>query len=100
MRRRDFIKAVAGSASVWPLAARRIGVLIPLSTSDREAWARVTAFRERLQQLGWIEGSNVKIDLRWGEGDINSLRKHAAELIALAPDIMLAHGTAATSAIQ
>jgi putative ABC transport system substrate-binding protein len=108
MRRRDFIKGIVGSATAWPLAAsaqqaermRRIGVLIPLSASDRHAWARVAAFRERLQQLGWIEGSNVKIDLRWGEGDINSIRKHATELIALAPDVMLAHGTAAMSAIQ
>jgi putative tryptophan/tyrosine transport system substrate-binding protein len=102
MRRRDFIKGIAGSATVWPLTAqaqqpervRRIGVLIPLVANDLEARARLTAFQQALQELGWIDGSNVHIDTRWSAGNAADTRKYAEELVALAPDVILAVGGA------
>ena len=93
MRRRDFIKVIAGSAVAWPLAARaqqpermrRIGVLMSLAADDPEGQARIAAFLQGLAQLGWTDGRNVRIDLRWGAGNADDIRKYAAELIALAP---------------
>ena len=84
----------------WPLAARaqqaervrRIGVLLPLTADDPQSPARLAAFQQGLQQLGWTEGRNVQIDYRWGAGDAEHLRKHAAELVALVPDVILAWG--------
>jgi ABC-type uncharacterized transport system substrate-binding protein len=101
MRRRDFIKVVAGSAITWPRVARaqqrehmrRIGMLMPLATDDLEAQARYTAFLEGLRQLGWTDGRNVHIDARWSAGNASDTRKYAEELVALAPDVIFAIGS-------
>src|SRR5262247_2138150 len=101
MRRREFITLLRGAAA-WPLAARaqqpdrahRVGVLIASATADDpDGQARFTAFAQALQQLGWTEGRNVRIDIRWGMGDAERIHKYAAELVALAPDVILASGT-------
>jgi putative tryptophan/tyrosine transport system substrate-binding protein len=100
VRRRDFIKVIAGSATVWPLVARaqqtdrvrRIGVLTNVDTTDR-----VDPFLQRLQRLGWTDGRNIQIDKRMGAANVDALRKHAAELVALAPDVILAYGTIPTA---
>ena len=97
MRRRDFIKLIAGSIAAWPLAARaqqgermrRVGVLMNLTADDPEALARVTALVQGLQQLGWTDGRNVRIDYHWGAADAG---KYAAELVTLAPDVILTNG--------
>jgi len=97
--RRKFL-ATLGGAAAWPLAAhaqqpermRRIGVLISLAENDAEGQARIAAFLKGLQQLGWTEGRNVRIDYRWGAGDPDRYRTYAAELVALAPDVLLATG--------
>jgi len=99
MRRREFIKLFAGSAVTWPLAARaqqgertrRIGVLLP-ATANAEFQARLAAFLQELSQLGWSEGRNVRIDTRWATTDPAAIRRNAAELVALAPDVILAYG--------
>jgi putative ABC transport system substrate-binding protein len=100
MRRRDFITLLGGAAVAWPLAARaqtervrRIGVLLPATSDDAEFQARVGAFLQGLQQLGWTIGRNVRIDIRWASPDAEAIRRHAAELAALAPDVILAFGT-------
>ena len=108
VRRRDFIKLIAGSAAAWPLVAqaqqpermRRIGVLMNRTAADPEGQARLTAFQQALQQLGWNDGRNIRIDIRWGEDNIDRERKYAAELVALAPDIILASGTVSVTALQ
>ena len=79
---------------------RRIGVLMPLAADDPEAPARVTAFAQGLQQLGWTDGRNVRIDYRWPAGDGDRVRKQAAELVALAPDVMVAASTLNVRAVQ
>jgi putative ABC transport system substrate-binding protein len=102
MRRREFILALGGAAA-WPLAARaqqptglrRIGVLNTLAADDAEAQARNAAFLQRLQDLGWTDRRNVQIDTRWGGGDADRLRKFAAELVALTPDVILTAGAVA-----
>jgi putative ABC transport system substrate-binding protein len=108
VRRRDFITLLGGAAA-WPLAARaqqrermrRIGVLMNLTPDDAEGQARLAAFLQGLQEAGWAVGRNVRIDLRWGGGDAESFRKQAAELVALAPDVVLASGIpAATPLLQ
>jgi putative ABC transport system substrate-binding protein len=107
MRRRDFIKLIAGAAAVWPRAARaqrgerlrRIGVLMPLSANDPEAQARVAVFFQGLQELGWSVGSNVTIDIRWSADNNADARKYATELIALAPDVILASATPTVAAL-
>jgi putative tryptophan/tyrosine transport system substrate-binding protein len=99
MRRRDFIKAIAGSAVVWPLTVRaqqaermrRIGVLTGTRAEDPEVKARRAAFEQALQQLGWTPGRNVRIDYRFAEGDAATSRKQAEELVALAPDVIVSH---------
>ena len=101
MRRREFI-ALVGGAAVWPVSARaqqperirRIGVLIPRAANDSASLARVVAFEDRLQQLGWTKGRNVGIDIRWTGGGAEDIRKHSAELAGIAPDAILAHGGA------
>jgi putative ABC transport system substrate-binding protein len=109
MKRRDFITLLGGTALAWPLSSvraqqqeriRRIGMLTPLAADDPEAPIRVAAFAQGLQELGWSVGRNVKIDYRWGAADSNLYRKYAAELIALAPDVVLAHGGAIVGAFQ
>jgi putative tryptophan/tyrosine transport system substrate-binding protein len=97
MRRRDFVTLLSGAAVVWPLAAsaqqggmRRIGLLHGLAADDPVAQANNAAFLQGLQELGWIDGRNVRVDIRWGTGNIADMRKYAAELVALAPDVILA----------
>src|SRR5215471_7453210 len=100
MRRRDFIKVVAGSAVAWPLAARaqqldrmrRIGILLPAAADDPIFQARVGAFLQELALLGWAIGRNVRIDTRWAAADASQIRRHAAELAALGRDVLLAFG--------
>jgi putative tryptophan/tyrosine transport system substrate-binding protein len=100
MRRREFITTLGGVVAAWPLAAhaqqpermRRIGVLMALAENDPEEQVRYAAFVEGLQQLGWTDGRNVRIDVRWSAGDADRGRKYAAELVALAPDVILASG--------
>src|SRR6202023_1152057 len=100
MRRREFITLLGGAAA-WPLTAsaqqpgermRRIGVLLPAAADDPEFQARVGAFLQGLQQSGWTIGRNVRIDTRWAGANAADIRRHAAELAALAPDIILANG--------
>ena len=108
MQRREFITLLGGAAAAWPLAARaqqpermrRIGMLGNLAADDPEGQARLVAFREGLQQLGWIDGRNVQIDSRWGAGDADEIRKSAKELVALAPDVILATGSASVGPLQ
>jgi putative ABC transport system substrate-binding protein len=105
LRRREFIALLGGAAVAWPLAARaqqpggmrRIGVLMSIAADDPAAQARLEAFLQGLQQLGWTEGRNVRIDIRWGAGDAERNRTLAAELVALAPDVILAHSSAAVA---
>ena len=97
--RREVLAALGGAAA-WPLAARaqqgervrRIGVLMNLTDDDLEASARVTALAQGLQQLGWTVGRNVRMDYRWGAVDADRSRRYAAELVALAPDLILVNG--------
>jgi ABC-type uncharacterized transport system substrate-binding protein len=108
MRRRDFIKVVAGSAITWPLAARgqqtkqvrRIGVLMNVASEHPEGQPFIAAFQQALQQFGWTEGRNIRVDIRWGANDLESDRKYAAELVALTPDVVLAAGTLSVMALQ
>ena len=108
MRRRDFITLLGGAAAAWPLAARaqqpervrRIGVLMSSAADDPEAPARVTAIAQGLQELRWTVGRNVRIDYRWGAGDIELFRKYAAELVALKPDVILATAGSIVGALQ
>jgi ABC-type uncharacterized transport system substrate-binding protein len=106
MRRRDFIKVFAGAVTAWPFAARaqqsdrvrRIGVLMAATADDPEWQARIAAFQQGLQQLGWSEGRNVYIDTRCATTNPDDIRRHAAELAALAPDVILAGTGTATVA--
>jgi len=107
MRRREFITLLGGTAVAWPLAARaqqgervrRIGVLAAYAENDPEAQARVVAFRQALQGLGWTEGRNIAMEYRWGAGDAGRARTFVAELVSLKPDVILAHGTPALTAL-
>jgi putative tryptophan/tyrosine transport system substrate-binding protein len=106
--RRQFITLLGGAAAGWPLAARsqpgerarRIGVLMNLSENDPEAQGLVAAFREGLAQLGWIDGRNVRIDYRWSAGDLDRIRRYAAELVALPPEVILAYGGSTVGPLQ
>ena len=108
VNRRDFITLLGGAAAAWPLAARaqqaqqvrRIGVLMGWDESDREAQSNLAAFVQELQQLGWTDGRNMRIDYRWANGDVNRMRIFAKELADLAPDAILAHTTPVTAALQ
>ena len=100
MKRREFITLLGGAAAAWPLAARaqqrermrRIGLLLNLGSDDQEGQTRNAAFLQALQELGWTVGRNIRIDYRWGAGNAELYRKHAADLVALAPDIILTNG--------
>jgi putative ABC transport system substrate-binding protein len=102
MNRRAFISLLGGAAVAWPLAAsaqqgeqtRRIGVLMHLAADDPEGQARIGAFLQGLQEWGWTVGRNVRIEYRWATGDAERVRKYAAELVALTPDVILAAGGA------
>jgi putative ABC transport system substrate-binding protein len=101
MRRREFITLVAGSAATWPLAAlaqqgervRRVSVLLGLAENDPEAISRVKAFRLGMRDLGWIEGRNLQMEYRFAGTNLESINKHVAELIRLAPDIIVANSS-------
>src|SRR5262245_33839099 len=105
MRRRDFITLLGGAAAAWPLAAsaqqperiRRIGVLMAYAKDNPEVQARIAAFIDELQRLGWIDGRNAKIEYRWETGD---LQKVAMELVALSPDVILVSTTPALSSMH
>jgi len=107
MKRREFI-TLRGGAAAWPLAARaqqgervrRIGVLTAFTADDVESQARIAAFQLGLQKLGWTDGGNVRIDIRWAAGDVDLFRRYAAELFALAPDVILANGALALRPLQ
>ena len=107
LKRRDFITLLGGAAA-WPLAARaeqpdrmrRIGVLLPATADEPEFQARVGTFLRALELLGWTIGGNVRIDTRWATSSTDAIRRHAAELVALAPDVILANGSAVTGALQ
>ena len=107
LRRREFIALIGSVATAWPLAAyaqqpgrmRRIGILMSLAESDPEAQARVAAFRKELQTLGWAEGRNVRIDVRWAASDKVLMQKFAKELVALHPDLILSHNTPTTTSL-
>jgi putative tryptophan/tyrosine transport system substrate-binding protein len=107
MRRRDFISALGGAAA-WPLTAhgqqpervRRIGVLLPYAAEDQEGQARLAALREGLAELGWPQGGNARIDTRWCGADADRYRQYAAELVALAPDVIVAVTSTAVVALQ
>src|SRR5262245_16928488 len=106
MRRRDFIKATAGAAVSWPLAARaqqrkpRVGVIMNQSPSDAETQARSKAFLQGLQELVWTDGRNVQVEFRWGANNAEGARKAAAEVVALAPDVILASGVTGVTALK
>src|SRR6266851_3265004 len=107
IKRRDVITLLGGAAVapslLWPLAARaqqgervrRIGILLPAAADDAEFQAWVGEFLQGLGQLGWTIGRNVRIDIRWATTNAAEIRRHAAELAALAPDVILAHGASA-----
>jgi putative ABC transport system substrate-binding protein len=108
IRRRKFLRLLSGAAGAWPLVARaqqgermrRIGVLVNLAEGDPEGEARVAAFRRALQQFGWTDRHNVRIDYRWAAGEAQSFHRYAEELVALAPDIVLASSTPSIQALQ
>ena len=101
MRRREFIRVVGGAAATWPLSAlaqqgeqpKRIAVLTGGAADDPDSQARIAAFVQGLQELGWADGQNLRIDIRWGSGNAADVKRFAAELVALAPDVILATGT-------
>jgi putative ABC transport system substrate-binding protein len=107
MRRREFIAGLGGAA-VWPLAARaqqanrvrRIGVLMPLNENDPRTKSQVSTLTQPLAELGWTDGRNVRIDLRWAGGDTNRIRALAQQLVGLQPDIIVTLGATATVAVQ
>src|SRR5262249_27529706 len=107
MKRRDFITLLGVASVAPPLAAtalptdpvRRIGVLFAIA-DDREGQARVTALKQGLEELGWTDGRNIQIETRFGGGDAGRIRAHAAELVALAPDVLVGHGTPGTRALR
>ena len=98
MRRREFITLLGGASATWPLAARaqqpdrmrRIGVLMYTNSGETDSQARIAALVQGLQDAGWVVGRNLKIDIRWSNGDLSRLRRDAKELIALSPDIVVA----------
>src|SRR6476619_3438911 len=107
MRRREFLSVLGSAAAAWPLAARaqqgermrRIGVLAAYSESDPEAQARVGAFREGLQKLGWVQGRNIRIDTRWATSDAALMQRFAEELVALQPELILSSSRPTTAAL-
>jgi putative ABC transport system substrate-binding protein len=108
MKRREFIALFGSAAASWPLAAyaqqsdqmRRIGVLMNRAANDQEGQVRLAAFQQGLEQAGWSIGRNLQIDLRWGEDDLDLEAKYAAELVALAPDLIFASGTLSVAAVK
>jgi ABC-type uncharacterized transport system substrate-binding protein len=108
MRRREFITLLGGAAAGWPLAARaqqaervrRIGVLMNIAADDPQAEARIGALLEGLQPLGWSVGRNLQIDARWAAADAGLFRRYATELVAAAPDVILASTSSAVAPLR
>jgi putative ABC transport system substrate-binding protein len=108
MRRREFIAAFAGVAAAWPTAVpaqqsdkvRLIGVLLGAADKDAVTQKRLAVFRDGLAELGWVEGRNLRFEIRWSGGDVERTHRLAAELVSLNPDVVLVHGTAAIAAIK
>jgi putative tryptophan/tyrosine transport system substrate-binding protein len=108
MQRREFITLLGGTVAAWPLAARaqqtgavrRIGVMMPFAAADAGGQALVASLRRGLKELGWTEDRNIRIEERWAAGDTDRIRKHAAELVALAPDVIVGNGTAVLTALR
>ena len=108
MRRREFFAIAGGAAAGWPFGARsqpfrgtkRLGVLMSVRQDDPEGKAQLAAFMEALAALGWIVDRNLRMDIRWGGGDVSRTRTFAKELVALQPDVILTQGTPGTSALQ
>src|SRR5712691_2416702 len=108
MRRRSFLTFIGGAAAAWPLAARaqqaermrRVGVLMGIAETDVEGRRYIAAFRQKLGELGWIEGNNIGIDDRWAGGDAHRVQAYAAELVALKPDVILAYAPAVLAALR
>jgi putative ABC transport system substrate-binding protein len=101
MRRRDFLSVLGGAAAAWPVVARgqqgetvrRIGIILPAASDNEEFQTRLAAFRQALEQLGWIIGRNVRIHTRWATANAAEIRRHVAELVASTPDVILAHAS-------
>jgi putative ABC transport system substrate-binding protein len=108
MKRREFITLVGGAAATWPFAVRaqqpngmrRIGVILPAAATDVEFQSRITAFQQGLHELGWTDGRNIRIDYRWAGSDADRIRRSAAELVALGPDVVLAVSSPVVGAFQ
>src|SRR5215472_10381298 len=108
LKRREFITLLGGAAAAWPLAPRaqvperirRVGVLNYLAADDPDSSPRVAALAKALQELGWLDGRNVQFDYRWGGGDLERSHRYAAELVALAPDVILVSSGSALAALQ
>src|SRR5438874_6872428 len=108
MRRRDFITLVGGAMAAWSRAApaqhagrvRSIGVLMGFAASDAEAQRSITAFRQGLQRLGWADPSNVRIEVRWAAGDAERFEAHAADLVGIKPDVILANTSQGVAALR
>jgi putative tryptophan/tyrosine transport system substrate-binding protein len=108
VKRREFITLVVGTTATWPIAARaqqvdrvrRIGVFLPTAAGDAQSMSYISALLQELQRLGWTDGSNVRIEFRWGAGDAEQYRKIATDLVALRPDVIVANGGLAVGALQ
>ena len=108
IKRREFVVLLGGAAAAWPLAARaqkgermrRIGVLVSAVEGDPKQLEYITAFAQGLAELGWTVGRNVRIEYRWGAGDLDRFRRYAAELVALSPDVVLASAGSIVGALQ
>src|SRR5947207_45427 len=108
MRRRAFLTLLGGAAATWPIAAsaqrggrvRRVGVLMSGVATDTEYQSQLAAFVQGLRQLGWIEGQNLRVEVRWNAGDSELARTYAAQLIGLMPDVILASTTINLTVIQ
>ena len=108
MQRREFITLLGGAAATWPLAARaqqpaqvkRVGIVLPFAASYPEGQARIAAFQQALAGLGWTEGANMRTEIRWSGSNADDIRKNALELIALAPDVILADGSPSVAALS
>jgi ABC-type uncharacterized transport system substrate-binding protein len=108
MRRREFITLLGGAMAAWPLAARaqqsdrmrRVSVLLGLSEKDPETNSRLKAFRLGMRDLGWVEGRNVQVEYRFAGSNLESINKHVAEVVRLAPDVIVAHSSAVMTALR
>ena len=108
MRRREFITLIGGAAAAWPVAVRaqqpervrQIGMLNALGSDDPEAQARIAVFEQTLQQLGWVVGRNLRIEIRQIGGDVERLRGYVAELVSLEPDVIVTIGSMAVGSLQ